>query len=43
MTKVAMETRISEIDEEKASAVKAVKAELVQTSKDAGKQKVWVV
>ncbi|XP_056021041.1 ninein-like protein isoform X3 [Ostrea edulis] len=39
MTKLAMETRISEIDEEKASAVKAVKAELVETSREAGKQK----
>ncbi|XP_061164578.1 ninein-like [Saccostrea echinata] len=39
MTKAAMETRISEIDEEKASAVKAVRVELVQASKEAGKQK----
>ncbi|XP_062574598.1 ninein-like protein isoform X2 [Saccostrea cucullata] len=39
MTKTAMETRLSEIDEEKASALNAVRVELVQASKEAGKQK----
>lgn len=41
MTKTAMESRIAEIDEEKASAVNAVKKEMVQASVEAGKQKVW--
>lgn len=41
MTKTAMESRIAEIDEEKASAVNAVKKEMVQASMEAGKQKVW--
>lgn len=40
MTKTAMESRIAEIDEEKASAVNAVKKEMVQASVEAGKQKV---
>lgn len=40
MTKTAMESRIAEIDEEKASAVNAVKKEMVQASMEAGKQKV---
>ncbi len=41
MTKTAMESRIAEIDEEKASAVNAVKKEMVHASMEAGKQKVW--
>lgn len=41
MTKTAMESRIAEIDEEKASAVNAVKKEMVNASMEAGKQKVW--
>lgn len=41
MTKTAMESRIAEIDEEKASAVNAMKKEMVQASVKAGKQKVW--
>lgn len=40
MTKSAMESRIAEIDEEKASAVQAVTNEMVQVSREAGKQKV---
>ena len=40
MTKSAMESRIAEIDEEKASAVQAVTNEMVQASREAGKQKV---
>lgn len=40
MTKTAMESRIAEIDEEKASAVNAVKKEMVHASMEAGKQKV---
>lgn len=43
MTKTAMESRIAEIDEEKASAVNAVKKEMVHASMEAGKQKVWAV
>lgn len=39
MTKTAMESRIAEIDEEKASAVNAVKKEMVHASMEAGKQK----
>ncbi|XP_078313174.1 uncharacterized protein LOC111128949 isoform X3 [Crassostrea virginica] len=39
MTKSAMESRIAEIDEEKASAVQAVTNEMVQASREAGKQK----
>lgn len=41
MTKTAMESRIAEIDEEKASAVNAVKKEMVHASMETGKQKVW--
>lgn len=41
MTKTAMESRIAEIDEEKSSAVNAVKKEMVHASMEAGKQKVW--